>query len=136
MNVKRILAFTICLFTIFISAAQDNLVQFIFAKESKGNGVFIFSIKAKPSPGIKLFSIQKISDELPVNTTIVFDSAVQSFLADSLTEKGKPNTAIDSSLNSIIKFFEGDAEWQQKLQLKPGDSIRLKGVINYYYKNG
>jgi cytochrome c biogenesis protein CcdA/thioredoxin-related protein len=133
MNVKKILAFASLLFFIFTATAQDNLVQFSFNKENKGNGIFVLSIKAKPSFGVKVFSIKKVPDDL--NTTVIFDSTIQSFLIDSVIEKGKLNTETDSSLNTTINFFSDSVEWQQKIQLNPGDSIRLKGVINYYYKN-
>ena len=58
-------------------AAQEQPVQFNFNKVDNGKGEFILNITAKPAEGIKLFSIQKLSGSLPVNTVISFDSVVK-----------------------------------------------------------
>ncbi len=135
MSFKKLGTFAFFLFIVITVAAQDtHLVQFAFNKKNKGDGNFVLSIKAKPTAGVKLLSVQKISEELPINTTITFDSSIQKFLVDSIVESGKVNTEFDSSLNTSLHFLADSVEWQQKLLLKPGDSIRIKGIINYYYK--
>src|SRR5205085_11004196 len=76
-------------------------------------------------------------DDLPVNTTINFDSAIVKYLQDSTNESGYIKTAKDAALNNAsIKFFTDAVIWQQKIKLSEGDSIRVKGRINYYYKKG
>ena len=118
-------------------AAQEQPVQFNFNKVDNGKGEFILNITAKPAEGIKLFSIQKISGSLPVNTVISFDSVVQKYLLDSITETGKPVTEKDPALdNATIKFYTDSLQWAQKIKLSQGDSIRIIGNINYYYKKG
>ena len=118
-------------------AAQEQPVQFNFNKVDNGKGEFILNITAKPTEGIKLFSIQKLSGSLPVNTVISFDSVVQKYLLDSITETGKPVTEKDPALdNATIKFYTDSLQWAQKIKLSPGDSIRIIGNINYYYKKG
>lgn len=118
-------------------AAQEQPVQFNFNKVDNGKGEFILNITAKPAEGIKLFSIQKLSGSLPVNTVISFDSVVKKYLLDSITETGKPVTEKDPALdNATIKFYTDSLQWAQKIKLSPGDSIRIIGNINYYYKKG
>lgn len=118
-------------------AAQEQPVQFNFNKVDIGKGEFILNITAKPAPGIKLLSIQKLSGSLPVNTVISFDSVIQKYLLDSITETGKPVTEKDTALdNATIKFYTDSLQWTQKIKLNPGDSIRIIGNINYYYKKG
>ena len=118
-------------------AAQEQPVQFNFNKVDNGKGEFILNITAKPAEGIKLFSIQKLSGSLPVNTVISFDSVVQKYLLDSITETGKPVTEKDPALdNATIKFYTDSLQWAQKIKLSQGDSIRIIGNINYYYKKG
>ena len=63
-------------FSLTVTAQDQQPVQFSFEKESKGNGEFTLKMKAVPSNGVQLFSTQKISDDLPVNTTINFDCAI------------------------------------------------------------
>ena len=118
--------------------AQDKPpVQFYFAKENAGNGEFILKIKAVASAGVKLFSIKKIQGDLPVNTTINFDSAVLKYLKDSVAESGKIQTGTEAALNNTaISFYTDSVQWLQKIKLAKGDSIRIKGRINYYYKKG
>ena len=130
---------TILGFILAISAtAQDKQpVQFSFSQLNKGNGEFILSIVAKPSAGNKLFSIQKIADSVPVNTVISFDSSIQKYLKDSILETGISQTINEAALNNVaVKSYTDSLLWQQKIQLSPGDSLRIKGKINYYYQHG
>jgi thiol:disulfide interchange protein DsbD len=86
---------------------------------------------------VQLFSIQKISDDLPVNTSFNFDSTVRKYLKDSVTESGNIKVNQEPALNNAtIKYYTDSVEWQQKIRLAAGDSIRVKGRINYYYKKG
>ena len=118
--------------------AQDKPpVQFYFEKENAGNGEFVLKIKAVASAGVKLFSIKKIQGDLPVNTTINFDSAVLKYLKDSVAESGKIQTGTEAALNNkAISFYTDSVQWLQKIKLAKDDSIRIKGSINYYYKKG
>ncbi len=119
-------------------AAQDTSpVQFNFSKETKGKGEFILTITAKPAAGIKLFSISKIAEDLPVNTVINFDSAAKKYLIDSIFETGNLHSETDKGLNnSVITFYTDSVLWKQKIKLSSGDSIRIIGNVNYYYKKG
>ncbi|MEO5888686.1 MAG: cytochrome c biogenesis protein CcdA [Ferruginibacter sp.] len=125
-------------FSSLILTAQDKQpVQFSFEKQAKGNGEFVLKIKAFPGVGVQLFSIQKISADLEVNTSFNFDSSILKYLKDSITEAGSIKTAPDPALNNVAtKYFTDSVEWQQKIKLAVGDSIRIKGRINYYYKKG
>lgn len=134
---KLLLVIHLIFLTIFSSAQDKQPVQFSFEKIKTGNAEFELKIKAKPAAGIKLFSIQKIADDLPVNTSISFDSTAKIYLKDNLKENGALKTAIDPALNnSTIKYFTDSVEWVQKIKLNPDDSIRITGSINYYYKKG
>jgi thiol:disulfide interchange protein len=125
-------------FLSFISTAQDTQpVQFSFDKIKTGDGEYELKIKAKPVAGVQLFSIQKIAEDLPVNTVINFDTTARMFLKDSIKEAGVVKTANDAALNNAaIKYFTDSVEWIQHIKLKAGDSTRIIGNINYYYKKG
>ncbi len=130
--------FIILSFILAITAtAQDKQpVQFSFTKVDKGNGEFILKIIAKPAAGNKLLSIQKLADSVPVNTIVSFDSGISKYLKDSLTETGNSQTKNEAALNNVpIKSYADSLLWQQKIQLQPGDSIRIKGKINFYYQH-
>ncbi len=118
-------------------AQEQQLVQFRFEKENIGNGEFYLRIKALPLKGVHLFSIQKISDDLPLNTSINFDSSILKYLKDSISETGIIRTSPEPDLNNaVIHFYTDSVTWQQKIKLAIGDSIRIKAHINYYYKKG
>ena len=135
--IKYKLLFIVSLLLSLTVAAQEQPVQFNFSKVDNGKGEFILNITAKPAPGIKLFSIQKLSGSLPVNTVISFDSVVQKYLVDSITETGNIITEKDTALdNATIKFYTDSLQWKQKIKLNSGDSTRIIGNINYYYKKG
>lgn len=132
----RILIILSLILAINATAQDKQPVQFSFSKVYKGNGEFILNITAKPVAGNKLFSIQKLADSTPVNTVINFDSTIVKYLKDSLTESGNSQTQKEAALNNVaIKFYTDSLQWQQKIQLKQGDSIRVKGKINYYYQH-
>lgn len=136
--IKYKLLFIVSFFlSLTITAQEKQPVQFNFNKVDNGNGEFILNITAKPAPGIKLFSIQKVSSDLPVNTVISFDTTIKKYLLDSIVETGNPITEKDPSLdNATIKFYTDSLQWKQKIKLNPGDSTRIIGNINYYYKKG
>jgi hypothetical protein len=62
-------------------------VQFYFEKIQNGPGEFILKIKGVTAKGVQIFSIQKVSDDLPVNTSIHFDSASLQYITDSIIER-------------------------------------------------
>jgi len=136
--IKHQLLFIVSFFFLLTVTAQDQQpVQFSFNKEDKGKGEYILNITAKPSPGVQLFSIDKISGDLPVNTVLNFDSSIKKYLQDSIVETGNLQTKNEAALdNATIKFYTDSLKWQQKIKLNPGDSIRIVGSINYYYKKG
>lgn len=136
--IKYKLLFIVSFFlSLTITAQEKQPVQFNFNKVDNGKGEFILNITAKPAPGIKLFSIQKVSSDLPVNTVISFDTTIKKYLLDSIVETGNPITEKDPALdNATIKFYTDSLQWKQKIKLNPGDSTRIIGNINYYYKKG
>ena len=120
-----------------ITAQNQPPVQFYFEKIQNGPGEFVLKIKAVASKGVQLFSIQKVSDDLPVNTNIHFDSASLQYITDSIVEKGIATTAPNPSLNNIvISHYKDSVSWLQKIKLSSGDSIRIKGRVNFYYQKG
>ena len=99
---KSLLIIASLFLSLSITAQSQPPVQFYFEKIQNGPGEFVLKIKAVASKGVQLFSIQKVSDDLPVNTNIQFDSASLQYITDSIIEKGIAITAPNSSLNNIV----------------------------------
>ena len=135
---KHTLLCLVAFFSILFCRAQDAApVQFSFTKTDKGAGKFALAIKAKPAKGVQLLSIQNTTDSLPINSTIVFDSAFHKFLPNAVTESGNFTVQKENNLGGVsLKWFADSAQWLQEIQLQSGDSLRLLGTINYYYKKG
>lgn len=135
---KHTLLSLVAFFSVLFCTAQDATpVQFNFSKIDKGGGRFALSIKAKPAKGVQLLSIQNTGDSLPINSTIVFDSSVNTYLSNTVAEEGKFTIQKEGNLDgATLKWFVDSAQWLQELQLQSGDSLRLVGTINYYYKRG
>ena len=125
------------LFLFAIAAQGQSPVQFNFNKEDRGNGNFILKITAKLPPGVKLFSVKKATADQPVSTIVSFDTSASKYLKDSITESGQEDSSKIAGLNNImIRYFTDSVIWQQKIKLSPGDSTRVKGLVNYYYVKG
>jgi len=134
---KLLLIISIFFLSHNIAAQDQSPVQFDFEKQNIGNGEFVLKIKATPGKGVQLFSIQKISDDLPINSSFLFDSSILKYLTDSIAESGALKTSPDPSLGNVVtKFYTDSVIWLQKIKISQGDSIRVKGTINYYYKKG
>jgi len=134
---KLLLIISLFFLSLNMAAQDQSPVQFDFEKQNIGNGEFVLKIKATPAKGVQLFSIQKISDDLPVNTSFQFDSSILKYLTDTLAESGAMKTSPDPALNNVVtKFYTDSVIWLQKIKISEGDSIRVKGTINFYYKKG
>ncbi|HEV7331641.1 MAG TPA: cytochrome c biogenesis protein CcdA [Flavisolibacter sp.] len=130
---NRVLSFFI-LFLFYTTAQGQNPVQFSFAQEASGTDV-VLKIKAAVPQGSEIISIKKISDDVPLNTQISFDSSATFLLKDSLVEKGTPKQSIAADFdNATLTVFTDSVEWQQKLQLQNTDSTFVKGTIAYFVK--
>lgn len=130
---NRVLSFLLLLL-LYTTAQAQNPVQFSFTQEAAGTDVLL-KIKAALPQGSEIVSIKKISDDVPLNTQISFDSSALFLLKDSIIENGVPrqSTAVDFD-NASLTVFADSVEWQQKLQLQTTDSAFVKGTIAYFVK--
>ncbi len=133
---KRVLVFVIILWlggTGLHAMAQDKKpVQFKYDKVQQ-DGAVILSLKALIEPGVKLYSVEKASDDVPAST-IVFDSVATKYLLDAVEEKGNVHSETDSIFGAAVKYYTDSVVWLQKV--KSTDSVVLKGTISYMYKKG
>ncbi len=146
MKYKLLLVVNLFFLSLFSSAQDIQPVQFSFDKVKTTDGEFELRIKAKPAAGIQLFSTQKISEDLPVNTIISFDTAAKIFLRDSIKETGALKTAVDASANNATRqtnaidptvvtapdgrqFFYYGSAWDgiYVLELDPATGLAKKG---------
>src|SRR5690349_21607325 len=107
------------------SAQETKPIQFKYDKVQK-DGMTTLSLKAFIKPGIKLYSIQKTSDDAPYSS-ISFDSTATKYLQDSIAEDGKVQNETDTTLHTQVKYYTDSVIWLQKVVAKPTDNLVLKG---------
>lgn len=136
MNPIRVYACTVfVLFTHSLSAQDIQPVRFGVDKIRINQEEVLLTIKARLVPGIKLYSIEKTSEDVPYSS-IYFDSSFLKYLKGSFLEKSSLKKEKDPAFNSELKYVTDSATWQQRLKIKNTDSVLLKGSISYMYKKG
>ena len=135
----RFIKFCVLLLCLFFTAnvfSQDSAaVQFSYNTQRLNDSAVVISIKGKINPGIKLFAIQKSSEEA-LYSTIQFDSSVKKLLRDSVLQKGNERKYVDPALQSEVHYFADSVEWQQKISASPSDSFLVKGSLSYMIQKG
>ncbi|MDQ3842490.1 MAG: thioredoxin family protein [Bacteroidota bacterium] len=116
-------------------AQQAGPVTFHFDKSQINAQEVLLTIKAKVDSGVKLYSIDKLSDDVP-SSSVQFDSSSAPHLAGPVTEKSVVKEEKDSNFNTVVKYISDSAIWQQRVKVQPADSFVLKGAIGYMYKKG
>lgn len=117
------------------SNAQDSQpISFTYNKIRNGDEVML-SIRVMLQPGIKLFSVQQASADVP-SSSLSFDTAFSGRLNGPVSEKGRLQTEQDVTLHAPVKFYTDSVVWQQKVKAAASDSFLLKGAVSYMYKKG
>src|SRR5712671_6166371 len=103
---KKIICLCLSLLIIAIELlAQNNEpINFSFDKSRLNDREVLLTIKAKLKPGIKLYSIEKVSDDIPYSS-ISFDSSFEKNLSGAILEKSKINKEKDSSFASVLNYI-------------------------------
>jgi len=116
--------------------SQDTTgVNFSFNTQRLNDSEVVVSIVGKIIPGIKLFALQKSSEDA-LYSTIEFDSSLNSRLNGAVEQKGDQQRILDQTLKSEVHFFKDSVDWQQKISATPSDSFLVKGKISYMTQKG
>ena len=135
-NFFRIIAVTGILFLSLGVTAQDNgPVQFSYQQQRINATEVQLQLKAVIKPGVKLYALQKSTDDL-LFSTIQFDSAVKPRLSGDITEKITVQSEKDASVAATVQFYTDSAIWLQNIKANASDSLVLKGTISYLYRSG
>ncbi len=132
---KHFVSFLAVFFPLLI-LAQDSLpVTLSYDKKRLNDNEVLLTIKAHIQPGTHLFAIRQQPDDI-LYSSIVFDSAANSYLQGSIVEKGNLHTEQDKELKAEARFFTDSVAWQQKVRAGSADSLQLKGVLTLLYRSG
>lgn len=117
----------------FCVLAQNNAPVTISTKQEVINNKPYLVIVAKANGSNKLLSIVDAKDDLPLATTISFDSSSTKQLNGLLEEKGKVTTAFNTTKPDSIHFITDSVLWLQPLQT---NATNISGTVNYLLLNG
>jgi thiol:disulfide interchange protein DsbD len=118
------------------SAAQGKLpFELRVDQERVDDSTVSIRFRVAIQPGIKLYPLQE-QDSDPLYSTISFDSASSGILRGKTTAAGTPETETDQALGATVRFFRDSATWQQLVRVRTGDSLAVKGSVQYMYKSG
>ncbi len=133
---KHLLLFCwLAIFFLYTKAQDPTPVTFLYSQQRVSDSEILLSIKARVKKG-ELFSVRKISEDLPYSS-IIFDSSAQKILRDSIMEKGHLVEAKDPVFNNaMVRYTADSVEWQQKIFFSGFANQKVKGVINYLLKQG
>jgi thiol:disulfide interchange protein DsbD len=116
--------------------ANDSLaVHFTIDKTRINDTTITVSIKAHIPNGIKLYALQKSSDDA-LYSSIEFDSSCLKYLSGPVIENGAIEKENDSAIDAPVRYFTDSVLWQQKLKIARTDSLLLRGKIQYMLKEG
>lgn len=113
--------------------AQNNTPVLITTKQSSINGKPYLVITAKANATSKLLSIVDAKDDLPLATTIVFDSSSTKYLNGNIEEKGNVITLFNATKPDSIHIINDSVQWLQPLQ---NNTTNISGAVNYLLLNG
>jgi thiol:disulfide interchange protein len=134
---NKFLAVLFLLLTVGYAQAQDTLVKFSYTVEDISATEKILVITAKPNKGIQLISSKFINADLPINTVVSFDSTSKEYLKDSIQEMGVGKVMnLPEAPQYNFTVYSDSVIWKQRIVLLDKDTIRIKGNVAYYYKNG
>lgn len=91
-------------------------------------------ITARVQPGTRLFSITRVSEDVPYST-VTLDSALAPFLVDSLKEVGTLHKEPSPEFKGMeVRYFTDSVQWIQVLKIPAGRRKTVEGTVTYLAK--
>src|SRR5438105_1685161 len=121
-NLLAVLLFAPLLLGVQTGFAQSaSPVSFSFTNTRLNDQEILVTVKAVIKPGVKLYSLNKVSEDAPYSS-LSFDSSFSKQLQGTAVENGKLQEENDKTLNSKVRFFADSVSWTQKLAIAQSDS--------------
>jgi|TARA_B110000914_G_scaffold65079_1_gene56810 thiol:disulfide interchange protein len=124
---KLILFFTT--FTLLASAQIIEPVTWDFSQDKISDREIELKFKASIENHWHLYS-QHIKDDGPIPTSFVFFES-NDFELVGPTSEGKSIEAFDPNFDMLLKYFEGEAIFSQKLKILTDSVFTIEGEINF-----
>jgi thiol:disulfide interchange protein DsbD len=116
--------------TLLIQSQSPEQVVWTTALEKVSDDTYLLKFKAKIKPKWHLYS-QNLPDNGPLPTEFIFKGDEGQFDLVGSTQEGKSKTAYDPIFEMELSWFDGEAQFEQKIKLLNPDLVSIEGEINY-----
>ena len=113
-----------------IQSQSQEQVVWTTALEKVSDDTYLLKFKAKIKPKWHLYS-QHLPDNGPLPTEFIFKGDEGQFDLVGSTQEGKSKTAYDPIFEMELSWFDGEAQFEQKIKLLNPDLVSIEGEINY-----
>jgi thiol:disulfide interchange protein DsbD len=113
----------------FAGAQIPDPCHWSFKVQQTKPGEAVLILTAKLDSGWHLYS-QHINGDGPIPTKFNFNASAQYTLAGQ-TEEGKPVSEYDKGFDMVLKYFEHEAVFEQKINVLDKNDFTVAGSIDY-----
>ena len=114
----------------FLNAQIHNPVEWKTSVEKENDSLFTLVITADISSGWHLYS-QNVPDGGPVPTSITFKENNDAYQTLGSPSEGKGHEEYDKVFDMIIKYFDTQAIFKQKIRVYTPDTLTIKGSLEF-----
>lgn len=115
-----------------LGVAQDSLVQITVTSKAT-NKETIVTISAKAKAGYKLLSINDALHQIPLASSISFDSSIQKKIKSPLKEQATILAIANAAKADSLHVINDSVVWQQTI---PSNEKTIAGKLNYMLLKG
>lgn len=128
---KKIIFILIVLASFNSQAQIFNPVKWTTSVEKVSDSQFDLVVKATIDDHWHMYSQFLASDDGPIPTTFSFKDSLNTYQLIGKTTEGEGHTEHDKVFNMVIKYFEKEAIFKQRINLLTDKKITLHEVVNF-----
>jgi len=128
---KKIFLLIIIFMSLNSQAQIFNPVKWATSVEKISDSQFNLVAKATIDKGWHMYSQYLASDDGPIPTTFSYKDSLNTYQLIGKTTEGKGHTEHDKVFNMVIKYFEKEAVFKQRINLLTNKKVVLNEVVNF-----
>jgi len=128
---KKLLLVFVILLSLNTQAQIFNPVKWTTSVEKVSETQYDLVAKAKIDKGWHIYSQYLSGDDGPIPTTFSFKDSLNTYQLIGKTTEDKGHTEHDKVFNMVIKYFEKEAAFKQRINLLTDKKIVLNEVVNF-----
>ncbi|MCF6213907.1 MAG: thioredoxin family protein [Flavobacteriaceae bacterium] len=132
---KKILLVFVILLGLNTQAQIFNPVKWTSSVEKISDSQFDLVTKATIESGWHMYSQYLENDDGPIATSFSFKDSLNTYQLIGKTTEGKGHTEHDKVFDMVIKYFEKEAVFKQRINVLTDKKITLNEVVNFMVCN-